>query len=480
MDKRYQIFISSTYTDLIEERDHVMHAVLELKCFPVGMELFQAIDRKQFDHIKSVINECDYYILIIGARYGSMDNKGISYTEKEYNYAVRKKIPVLAFLHSDINLVPFGKADADKVLREKLEKFRNKVKKGRLVHFWSDPYELKSKVVSSLVEVFETHPQNGWVRANSIVINDAQLEIDRLQKEVTEHQNKIKRLEDDLNNKNNKILELTTSYQAPQEDIKDLLIKLENNNSFQANSQPCIKTFSVNDVQFNMVYVGGGMFLMGANDDEKNASPKEKPVHGVALSDYWMGETLVTQALWQAVMGKNPSEFKGDPNLPVERVSWEDSRTFIGKLSKLTGMEFHLPTEAQWEFAARGGNLGKGNLYRFAGSNDYNDVAWFSDNSICTHPVGILNPNELGLYDMMGNVWEWCEDRYDRLYYIHSSIFDPKGPESKLGNNYDRVIRGGSWYNNSRLCGVYIRLCAAQTYKQNNIGLRLALSFSPF
>lgn len=183
MDKRYQIFISSTYSDLKEERDKVMQAVLKLKCFPAGMELFPAIDKKQFDHIKSVIDECDYYLLVIGARYGSMDRKGVSYTEKEYNYAVRKQISVIAFLHNYKRPIPLGKADVNEELQQKLEKFRNKVKKGRLVNYWNNADDLKSKVASSLVEVFEEQPKSGWVKAG--LFHDVpQEEINRLKNEL--------------------------------------------------------------------------------------------------------------------------------------------------------------------------------------------------------------------------------------------------------------------------------------------------------
>ena len=186
MDRRYQIFISSTYADLIEERDKVMRAVLQLKCFPAGMELFPAVDKKQFDYIKSEIDECDYYLLIIGARYGSMDKDGVSYTEKEYNYAVRKKIPVIAFLHNDIKSIPLGKADTDKELIEKLEKFRKKVQKGRLVNYWTNPDDLKAKVISSLPMAFTLQPRTGWIKANTVTSDFLKNLVTDLKNEVNE------------------------------------------------------------------------------------------------------------------------------------------------------------------------------------------------------------------------------------------------------------------------------------------------------
>ena len=263
-----------------------MHAVLKLKCFPVGMELFPAIDRKQFDHIKSVIDECDYYLLIIGARYGSMDNKGISYTEKEYNYAVRKGIPVIAFLHSDIQSLPLGKTDDDKVLREKLEKFRNKVKKGRLVRFWKSADDLEANVISSLVDVFEKQPRNGWMKSTLGANGDLQNDIGILNKINTKNKNEIKRLKADLKKKDKVYNNLETSYKDSQQKINHLEEQIRNNIehikaletdlikyknpvlTVESKSQPQTESFSVNGVSFKMIHVEGGTFMMGANEDD--------------------------------------------------------------------------------------------------------------------------------------------------------------------------------------------------------------------
>ena len=164
--------------------------------------------------------------------------------------------------------------------------------------------------------------------------------------------------------------------------------------------------FSVNGVEFEMVHVEGGSFDMG---EEVNFSV---PLHRVTLSSYHIGKYPVTQKLWEMVMGDNPSTFKG-PNRPVESVSWDDCQRFISKLNRLTRKKFKLPTEAQWEFAARGGNNSAG--YGYSGSNDFYSVAWFEENSgYETHDVGELLPNELGIYDMSGNVFEWCSDEFDR------------------------------------------------------------------
>jgi formylglycine-generating enzyme required for sulfatase activity len=185
----------------------------------------------------------------------------------------------------------------------------------------------------------------------------------------------------------------------------------------------------------NMIYVEGGTFMMGSNEGEAD----EKPVHSVTVNSFYISKYEVTQKEWINIMGSNPSYFKGD-NLPVERVSWNDVQEFIKKLNQKTGQKYRLPTEAEWEYAARGGN--KSNGYKYSGSNNKDEVAWYYNNSNSkTHEVGTKAPNELGIYDMTGNVWEWCSDWYDENYYKNSPSNNPKGPNS---GDY-RVLRGGSW-----------------------------------
>ncbi|MGM9795318.1 MAG: formylglycine-generating enzyme family protein [Candidatus Aphodosoma sp.] len=233
------------------------------------------------------------------------------------------------------------------------------------------------------------------------------------------------------------------------------------------------RKFSVGDVQFTMVYVEGGTFTMGATTEHTTeADSDERPTHKVTLSDYYIGETEVTQALWNAVMGTNPSYFAGNNN-PVEQVSYTDCIEFINKLNEmfsgqLNGMKFALPTEAQWEFAARGGNKSRG--YKYSGSSFIGDVAWDGNNSDSkTHPVAQKKPNELGLYDMSGNVWEWCRDWYGS--YSSSPQINPMGPTS---GSY-RVFRGGSWYFNASSCRVSYRGSGYPSYRYNYLGFRLAL-----
>ncbi len=226
---------------------------------------------------------------------------------------------------------------------------------------------------------------------------------------------------------------------------------------------------TVNGVTFNMVYVEGGTFMMGATSEQgSDADSDEKPTHSVTLSSYYIGQTEVTQALWEEVMGSNPSIFKGDTN-PVESVSWDDCQTFIQKLNKRTGKTFRLPTEAEWEYAARGGKKSRG--YKYSGSNVIGTVAWYGSNSgDKIHAVGTKAPNELGIYDMSGNVWEWCNDWYGD--YSSNAQTNPTGAES--GSR--RVNRGGSWGCNARGCRSSYRSYISPSDSRNYLGLRLVLS----
>ena len=229
-------------------------------------------------------------------------------------------------------------------------------------------------------------------------------------------------------------------------------------------------TFPVkNGINIEMVKVEAGSFNMGATSEMENPFEDEKPVHRVTLTnDYYIGKYEVTQALWKTVMGNKPSRFKGDA-LPVEQVSWNDCQKFITKLNKLTGKNFRLPTEAEWEYAARGGKKSRG--YQYSGSNTLGDVAWYYDNSgIKTHAVGTKQPNELGIYDMTGNVFEWCQDWRDS--YSSSPLVNPMGAAS--GSN--RVRRGGSWGSSARGCHTSFRNGNAPDDRYGSLGLRLVLS----
>lgn len=230
-----------------------------------------------------------------------------------------------------------------------------------------------------------------------------------------------------------------------------------------------IQEYCVNGVCFKMIEVVGGTFMMGATPEQgTEVEADESPVHEVTLSNYYMGQTEVTQALWTAVMGQNPSHHLTDRSLPVEQVSWEDCQLFIKRLNELTGENFRLPTEAEWEFAARGGNKTKNS--KFSGDNLAEKCAWFDENSEGNpHPVAKKMANTLGLYDMSGNVAEWCADAYSKYSQIKqiNPIIE--------ANNSQRVIRGGSWDDFVNFCRVSYRNYEINTERSIYIGLRLAL-----
>lgn len=230
------------------------------------------------------------------------------------------------------------------------------------------------------------------------------------------------------------------------------------------------KLCKVGEVEFLMLPVKGGTFMMGATSEQEAPDDDEKPIHQVTLYDYYMGETEVTQALWKAVMGENPSDsrMQGDDQ-PVQMVNWEQCVAFTERLSEISGMRFRLPTEAEWEYAARGGALSKKTQY--SGSSAFYQVGWGSDNSQTkTHDVKQLQANELGIYDMSGNVAEWCSDW--KGTYPSTPQISPEGPLT----GQRRIIRGGSWNSYSEgECRVAARTANIPSARKNNVGFRLVL-----
>ena len=221
-----------------------------------------------------------------------------------------------------------------------------------------------------------------------------------------------------------------------------------------------------------LVEVEGGVFTMG--DEVGDLWDPCRPPHPVRLDSYYLGVTPVTQAQWRAVMGDNPSHFRGD-NRPVEMVNWNDAQRFIERFNARTGQLFRLPTEAEWEYAARGGARSEG--FRYAGSDRLDEVGWYGENSYCeTKPVGLKLPNELGLHDMSGNVWEWCHDWLGADYYAacqaQGVVSNPEGPKEGGG----RVLRGGSFFDDAVFCRCAHRLHDHPEYRSGYIGFRLALS----
>lgn len=197
MDKRYQVFVSSTYADLKQERQRVIQALMEMDCIPAGMELFPAADDEQWAFIKRIIDDCDYYLIIIGGRYGSLTPEGISYTEKEFNYALERGLKIIALLHEEPDSIPVNKSDIDPVLRQKLKAFRDKVATNRLVKFWKIADELPGMVALSLSKTIKTYPAVGWVRASSVASEEMLVEINELRKENGELRQKMADLQPD-------------------------------------------------------------------------------------------------------------------------------------------------------------------------------------------------------------------------------------------------------------------------------------------
>ncbi len=273
---------------------------------------------------------------------------------------------------------------------------------------------------------------------NCITKKDSELTL--LHKDNVSLQANLRKREIETEDLRQKYAELEKRYQNLKESSEKRL---------KEESQAVFREFSVCGVLFKMIRVESGSFMMGSPDNDAEAFDDEKIQHRVILSDYYIGETQVTQEQWETVMGNNPSTFKGEKH-PVDNITWNCCQKFIKKLNSETGMKFHLPTEAQWEFAARGGNKSQG--FKYAGSNTLDDVAWYAGNSgKGTHPVKTKLANELGLYDMSGNVWEWCQDWYGS--YKNSSLSDPTGPSSGT----DHVLRGGSWNDKAIHCRVAYR-----------------------
>ena len=233
-----------------------------------------------------------------------------------------------------------------------------------------------------------------------------------------------------------------------------------------------MQTFTVSGVEFTMVKVEPGTFMMGAIEGDVEVTNNEKPVHQVTLTEpFYMAQTEVTQALWQAVMDTNPSYFNEGGNLPVEQVSYNDAIEFCSRLSELTGHTFTLPTEAQWEYAARGGQNAPATPTIYAGSSELAAVAWYTDNcENATHEVGSKAPNELGLYDMSGSVREWCLDWYGNSYSANAQT-DPQGPST--GTN--RVSRGGGWASWARECRISARMDFYPGNRYGDTGFRLVM-----
>ena len=231
-----------------------------------------------------------------------------------------------------------------------------------------------------------------------------------------------------------------------------------------------IKVVKIKDIMFKMILVKGDTFVMGTSLQQGGENKDEQVTHNVTLGNFYIGTTQVTQELWNAINGNNPSKIKGK-KLPVTNVSWNDCQNFIKRLNDITGMEFRLPTEAEWEFAAKGGQKGKLNGYKYSGSNTITSIMWYSKNSgNRPHEVSSKQSNELGLFDMSGNVWEWCSDWY--ASYDTSQSFNPNGPIDGV----EKVCRGGSFMSEAKECRVSIREKDLPNESSEDVGFRLVLT----
>ena len=248
--------------------------------------------------------------------------------------------------------------------------------------------------------------------------------------------------------------------------MKYLILSIILSTAMNSFAQTASKDTSAISIDPPMVFVAGSTFKMGSDSGVSD----EKPVHSVSLKNFSIGKYEVSQGLWQRVMGSNPSGFKGCETCPVEDVKWKDIQEFLNRLNKITGKSYRLPTEAEWEYAASGGTKSKG--YKFSGSNDPAEVGWIKSNADAkTHPVGQKKPNELGLYDMCGNVWELCSDWYDIHYYKKSPA---SGPQNKNLGLF-RVSRGGSWRSGPERCYNKARNRNIKDHHIQNGGFRLVL-----
>ena len=310
---------------------------------------------------------------------------------------------------------------------------------------------------------------NGERSISLAKISKLNSEIDAISKKLTAANDELISVSKDFDKKSKE----TESIVLENKQLESDMISLKEEN---LNLNLKLDSLSKSNIEIEMVFVEGGTFQMGSN----SGNGDEEPVHSVTLSSFNIGKFEVTQAQWKAVMGNNPSNFSGCDNCPIEQVSWNDVQDFIRKLNAQTGKNYRLPTEAEWEYAARGGKQSRG--YTYSGSNDLSSVAWHNSGTIVggviyhsgnsggvTHTVGGKQANELGIYDMIGNVWEWCSDWYDKY-----NSYNQTNPTGASEGDY-RVLRGGSWDLNADLCRSSIRNRSSPDGSSSVLGFRLVL-----
>ena len=286
MDKRYQVFISSTFSDLEDERKYVMETIINLNCFPAGMEMFPATDTEQFEFIKTVIDKSDYYVIIVAGRYGSVANDGISYTEKEYLYAKDKGIPILAFLRNDIESIPANKTENDPKKKKQLKSFRKKISEGRLVKYWNNVYELQYELFISLSQEFNIHPRIGWIRGNVSAGIELLEENRKLQEENKGLSKQIEELKKDGEKRTNDNLDKV--YQK----LKKEFIIFYNTYAYRDNM--LIRT----PISIHEILLKTGLFLeMGVNKIEFKELIEDRVINIEKQSDPELSKNSLTDIL---------------------------------------------------------------------------------------------------------------------------------------------------------------------------------------
>ena len=462
--ENYDVFISYRRSDAVNEARSINDRLRlrQIRCF---YDFDELKDRKFDEKILDAIKDAEIFITILSPDYFCRCSEKDDWVRKEIECAIanhKKIVPINVNNHFDgTKHIP--------------ENVPYNLSNGIIGHQFSEVYTgttfndnidaiIRDRIQSEIPNI-GTAPSNS---AKIEISSDADCRVLKGGKEISQVQAKSYNFIY-LGPGNHRLVFQSVKY----EDIEHKEIyrvmdeKLPYEDFIEVELLPLIEKqeehsvrFTANGVSFTMIRVQGGTYQMGASADDDEAYDNEKPRHIETVGNFMIGKTPVTQALWQAVMGSNPSYFTGDMQRPVEKVSWDDCQTFIRKLNQLTGENFRLPTEAEWEYAARGGNRSKG--YKYSGGNDAEAVAWYDDNSDgTTHRVKTKQPNELGIYDMSGNVWEWCQDKW---------CDDYESPR----NSTDRVLRGGSWDFSARGVRVSIRSGSYPDYRYNLSGLRLA------
>ena len=461
MKKKLQIFISSTYTDLKEERQAAVSAILRAGHIPAGMELFAAGNISQMETIKWWINDSDIFMLILGGRYGSIEKTtGLSYTELEYDYAVEIGKPFFAVVIEDgfLNkkIKDRGRDALEQDHPNKLKDFKEKVL-NKICRTFEDLKDIQLTVQETISDFEHRYDLKGWIHAD---------EIKKLNIESISFEKEKKTLQDQLQHSKTELRNLKNKFDS----YRNISINFENPHKKESDRKILPKIITAKPGDYKLIKITGGTFMMG--------SPKigsENPLHEVTVPDFYIGQYPVTNKEYEIFLKENSymdepeywtnSAFN-QPDQPVVGVHWDDAKEY----AEWSGLR--LPTEAEWEYACRAGT---NTLYYTGDTKGSLDKAgWHSNNSFPrTRTVGQKKPNSFGLYDMHGNVWEWCEDDHHGNYKdapndASAWVDSPRGSR--------RVVRGGSWCEIAPRCQSAIRYCDSPDLRSFDFGFRLTRS----